>query len=189
LDLWSLRPVRRTAPPRVSNERWGRNSIDIFMLARLETAALKPSPEANRRSLARRLYFDLTGLPPTASEMTEFLADNSADAYETLVDKLLSSPRYGEHWARQWLDVIRYSDSNGFDWDEFRPRAWRFRDYVIRSFNADKPFNQFVKEQLAGDELLNGPPRNAAEQDCLLATGYLRMGPQDNSAPLFNEQA
>jgi hypothetical protein len=105
------------------------------------------------------------------------------------VERLLASPRYGEQWARQWLDAVRYSDSNGFDWDEFRREAWRFRDYVIRSFNADKPFDQFVKEQLAGDELLEGAPKTAAEQDYLIATGYLRVGPQDNSAPLFNEQA
>ena len=108
-------------------------------------------------------------------------------AIESLVDRLLASPRYGEHWARMWLDVVRYSDSNGFDWDEFRPQAWRFRDYVIRSFNADKPFDRFVREQLAGDELLAGPPRDAAEQDGLIATGYLRLGPHDNSAAQFGE--
>jgi hypothetical protein len=109
-------------------------------------------------------------------------------AYERLVDRLLASPRYGEHQARLWLDVIRYSDSNGFDWDEFRKLAWQFRDYVIRAFNADKPFDQFIREQLAGDELLAGSPRDAAEQDLLIATGYLRLGPHDNAAPLFNEQ-
>ena len=101
-----------------------------------------------------------------------------------LVDELLASPRYGEHFARLWLDVVRYSDSNGFDWDEFRPQAWRFRDYVVRSFNADKPFDQFIREQLAGDELLDGPPSTPAEQDCLIATGYLRLGPHDNAAAL-----
>ena len=106
---------------------------------------------------------------------------------ESLVAKLLASPRYGEHWARMWLDVVRYSDSNGFDWDEFRPQAWRFRDYVIRSLNADKPFDRFIREQLAGDELLAGPPRDSAEQDCLIATGYLRLGPHDNTAAQFGE--
>src|SRR6185295_10284426 len=120
-------------------------------------------------------YLDLTGLPPAPEDVSRFVADNSPDAYERLVDRLLGSPRYGEHWARSWLDVIRYSDSNGFDWDEFRPRAWRFRDYVIRSFNADKPFNQFIREQLAGDELIEGPPKDAAEQDALIATAYLRL--------------
>ncbi len=189
LDLWSLRPIRQPALPSVRARTWIRNPIDRFVLARLEAERLRPSREADRRVLARRLYFDLTGLPPPPEELEEFVSDKRADAYERLVDRLLNSHAYGEQWARQWLDVIRYSDSNGFDWDEFRPRAWLFCDYVIRSFNADKPFDQFVREQLAGDELLSGPPRNAAEQDCLIATSYLRLGPHDNSAPLFSEQA
>jgi hypothetical protein len=189
LDLWSFRPVGRVEPPAVKNRRWVRNPIDAFILARIEGAGLKPSPEADKRTLARRLHFDLTGLPPTPDEMALFLADRRHDAFERLVDRLLASPRYGEHWARQWLDVVRYSDSNGFDWDEFRPRAWRFRDYVIRSFNSDKPFGRFVQEQLAGDELVEGAPVNSAGRDALIATGYLRLGPQDNSAALFNEQA
>ncbi len=130
----------------------------------------------------------MTGLPPTPEDVQRFLADRRPDAYERLVDALLASPRYGEHQARAWLDVIRYSDSNGYDWDEFRPRAWRFRDYVVRAFNEDKPFDVFIREQLAGDELLDGPPRNQREQDALIATGYLRLGPQDNSAGAFNEQ-
>ena len=188
LDLWSLQPISNAPPPAVRNKRWVRNPIDRFVLARLEAAKLAPASEADQRTLIRRLCFDLTGLPPAPEEVDEFLRDHSPDAYEKLVDRLLDSPRYGEHQARQWLDVIRYSDSNGFDWDEFRPRAWRFRDYVIRAFNADKPFDQFIREQLAGDELLAGPPRNTAEQDSLIATGYLRLGPQDNSAGAFNEQ-
>jgi len=188
LDLWSLRPVREVDPPPVRNRRWPRNDIDRFVLARLEASGSEPAREPDRRTLARRLYFDLTGLPPTPAQINRFLADRGPDAYERLVDELLASPRFGEHVARAWLDVVRYSDSNGFDWDEFRPRAWRFRDYVIRSFNADKPFDQFIREQLAGDELLDGPPRTAAEQDALIATGYLRLGPQDNSAALFSEQ-
>jgi hypothetical protein len=188
LDLWSLKPVQRPATPDPMDKEWVRNSIDRFVLERLEGAGLAPSPRADRRSLARRLHFDLTGLPPIPEEMEEFLADKSPDAYEKLVDRLLKSPRYGEQWGRWWLDAIRYSDSNGFDWDEFRPSAWRFRDYVIRSFNADKPFDQFIREQLAGDELFEGPPRNPLEQDYLIATGYLRLGPHDNSAPSFNEQ-
>lgn len=189
LDLWSLKPVKRTDPPAVKADGWVRNPIDRYVLEKLEAANLKPAPEADRRSLIRRLTFDLTGLPPTPEEVEQFVRDDSSGAYDALVDRLLASPRYGEHWARQWLDVVRYSDSNGFDWDEFRPQAWRFRDYVIRSFNADKSFDQFVREQLAGDELLDGPPKTAAEQDMLIATGYLRLGPQDNSAPAFNEQA
>lgn len=188
LDLWSLKPIRHPEPPAVKTRRWVRNPIDQFVLAQLEKVGRQPSVEADRRALCRRLYYDLTGLPPTSAEVQRFLNDKRSNAYETLVDDLLASPRYGEQQARQWLDVIRYSDSNGFDWDEFRPKAWRFRDYVIRSFNADKPFDQFVREQLAGDELLDGPPATAAEQDLLVATGYLRLGPQDNSAGAFNEQ-
>jgi len=218
LDLWSLQPVKRRDPPSVKSKRLVRTPIDRFILARLEANSppvsgatglpgrsgsnagetpgvgrrdARPTSlghEADRRALARRLYFDLIGLPPTPEQMQRFLADKRRDAYERLVDELLDSPRYGEHWARLWLDVIRYSDSNGFDWDEFRPKAWRFRDYVIRSFNSDKPFDQFIREQLAGDELFDGPPKTFAEQDALIATGYLRLGPQDNSAGAFNEQ-
>lgn len=189
LELWSLKPIVRPPLPSLKSGLATPNPIDAFVRARLEQAGLKPSPEAPRRTVARRLFFDLTGLPPSPDEMESFLNDKTPVAYERLVDRLLDSPRHGEHAARQWLDVIRYSDSNGFDWDEFRPKAWRFRDYVIRSFNADKPFDQFVREQLAGDELLEGPPETEAERDLLIATGYLRLGPQDNSAPLFNEQA
>jgi hypothetical protein len=189
LDLWSLKPVRAGEPPNVAAADWVRTPIDHFILAKLDEAHFKPAPEADRRSLARRLYFDLAGLPPTPEQVARFIDDRRPDAYERLVDELLASPRYGEHTARMWLDVVRYSDSNGFDWDEFRPKAWMFRDYVIRSLNADKPFDQFIREQLAGDELLDGPPKTPAEQDCLLATGYLRLGPQDNSAALFNEQS
>lgn len=188
LDLWSLKPVKRVEPPRVQNKKTIRNPIDNFILAKLSENKLQLAPEADKRTLARRLYFDLIGLPPTPEQVSRFLNDKRRDAYERLVDELLASPRYGEHQARMWMDVIRYSDSNGFDWDEFRPKAWRFRDYIIRSFNSDKPFNQFIREQLAGDELLDGAPKNEAEQDALIATGYLRMGPQDNSAGAFNEQ-
>jgi hypothetical protein len=189
LDLWSLKPIKRPEPPAVRNPSKVKNPIDRFILAKLDEANLRPASEADRRTLARRVYFSLTGLPPTPEEMQDFINDRSSGSYERLVDRLLDSPRYGEHLARQWLDVIRYSDSNGFDWDEFRKTAWRFRDYVIRSFNDDKPFNQFIIEQLAGDELLEGEPRDAKQQELLIATGYLRLGPQDNSAPLFNEQA
>jgi hypothetical protein len=189
LDLWSLKPVQRPALPQVANPQQAKNAIDRFILARLEKEQLAPAKQADKRTLARRLYFDLTGLPPTPDEMRRFVEDQRPDAYERLVDELLASPRYGEQMARLWLDVVRYSDSNGFDWDEFRPRAWLFRDYVIRSLNADKPYDRFLIEQLAGDELLSGPPRDAAEQDALIATTYLRLGPQDNSAALFNEQS
>jgi len=188
LDLWSLKPLKTPEAPTDIRSARGINPIDAFILTRLQAAGLELSPEADRRTLARRLTFDLTGLPPSPEEVQAFAADDAPDAYEHLVARLLASPRYGEHQARAWLDVVRYSDSNGFDWDEFRPKAWRFRDYVIRALNGDKPFDQFIREQLAGDELLAAAPRDAAEQDALIATGYLRLGPHDNSAGSFNEQ-
>ena len=186
LDLWSLQPIIDPQPPKLKSPP--ANPIDAFVLASLETEGIAPAPIADPRTLCRRLYFDLTGLPPTPEEMDSFLQNGTAPhPVETLVDQLLASPHYGEHLARLWLDVVRYSDSNGYDWDEFRPQAWRFRDYVIRSLNADKPFDQFIREQLAGDELIEGPPRDAAGQDCLVATGFLRLGPHDNSAGQFGE--
>ena len=190
LDLWSLKPVKDVEPsaPSPAAPSTVRNPIDQFIVAKLAEQGMRLSPEADRRTLARRLSFDLTGLPPTPGEVDEFLSDPRFDAYESLVGRLMASPRYGEHQARLWLDVVRYSDSNGFDWDEFRKLAWKFRDYAVRSFNADKPFDRFIREQLAGDELVAGSPRNEAEQDALIATGYLRLGPHDNAAPLFNEQ-
>jgi hypothetical protein len=189
LDLWSLRPIAQVQPPQGDHSAPIVNPIDQFLLARLATVGRLYSPEADRRTLARRLSFDLTGLPPSPEQIDRFLADERPDGYERLVDELLASPGYGEHSTRLWLDVVRYSDSNGFDWDEFRRNAWRFRDYAIRSFNADKPFDQFVREQLAGDELVAERPQTAADQDALIATTYLRLGPHDNAAGLFNEQA
>lgn len=189
LDLWSLRPIQSPAIPSAPFGDWARNPIDHFVGEAMGRAGLTPAPEADRRTLARRLYFDLIGLPPTPEQLDQFLSDDHPDAYERLVDQLLATPQHGQHAARMWLDVIRYSDSNGFDWDEFRPRAWLMRDYAIRSMNQDKPFDRFVMEQLAGDELLSGTPRSPSEQDALVATGFLRLGPQDNSASLFNEQA
>ena len=183
LDLWSLRPVGRPELPAVRDEKWCRNPVDRFVLARLEGAGLTPSPEADRRTLIRRLTFDLIGLPPTPEEVRAFEADTRADAYERLIDRLLASPRYGERWGRHWLDVVRYADTNGFEWDEWRPNIWRYRDYVIRALNSDKPFDQFVREQLAGDELPGAGP------DRLVATGFLRLGPVDNTRALFQEEA
>ena len=202
LDLWSLRPVRdRTASPAVADPAGSigdPSPLDAWLWSGASGSKSAPLPQADPRTLIRRLSLDLTGLPPSVEEVEAFERECLQESrnprgampqtYERLVDRLLASPRYGEHQARHWLDVIRYSDSNGFDWDEFRPRAWRFRDYVIRAFNADKPFDRFIVEQLAGDELLEGPPRDTAEQDALIATGYLRLGPHDNAAGLFNEQ-
>jgi hypothetical protein len=188
LDLWSLRPVTSPALPEVQRKEWPRQELDRFILAKLEASGLTPAPEADRRALGRRLFFDLTGLPPAAEELDAFVNDAAPEAVERLVDRLLTTRAFAEHWARWWLDLVRYSDSNGYDWDEFRPQAWRYRDYVIRSLHADKPLDRFLREQLAGDEMVNGAPRDAAEQDCLIATGYLRIGPWDNSSKLFNEE-
>jgi hypothetical protein len=202
LDLWSLRPVKLQGVPSVDSltaePTTRRSPLDAWLQSGLPRSSELRVPEADSRTLIRRLSLDLTGLPPSVEDVKSFEREcvqelrsargSAPSAYERLVDRLLASPRYGEHQARQWLDVIRYSDSNGFDWDEFRPRAWRFRDYVIRAFNADKPFDRFILEQLAGDELLEGPPRDVSEQDALMATGYLRLGPHDNAAGLFNEQ-
>jgi hypothetical protein len=192
LELWSLKAVNRPKVPEVKDSSWAKHDLDRFILARLEKEGASPPAVADERALARRLYFDLTGLPPTPQQVADFktaVTRSGADnAISALVDELLDSSRLGEHFARMWLDVVRYSDSNGFDWDEFRPQSWRFRDYVVRSFNADKPFDQFIREQLAGDELFDGPPKTPAEQDSLVATGYLRLGPHDNAAKLFDEQ-
>jgi mono/diheme cytochrome c family protein len=192
LDLWSLRPVVRPNVLQAEGESWAKGDLDRLIVARMEQDGVEPPPAADARTIARRLYFDLTGLPPTPEQAAAFArrveTAGADEAIAALVDELLASPRFGEHFGRMWLDVVRYSDSNGFDWDEFRPQAWRFRDYVVRSFNADKPFDEFIREQLAGDELVDGPPKCRDEQDRLIATGFLRLGPHDNAAALFDEQ-
>ncbi len=165
---WAFRPAVKAEPP--AREKWGANEIDRFISASLNAAKLKPAPAADRTALIRRAYFDLTGLPPKPEEAAAFAADMSPDAYGKLVDKLLASPRYGEHWARHWLDLVRYAESDGYRADDYRPNAWRYRDYVIASFNADKPYDRFVQEQIAGDELWPDDP--AAR----IATGYLTLG-------------
>ncbi len=188
LDLWSLRPIRRPPLPKVHQKDWPYNPIDTFLLAEWEKRGLVPAPDVDRRSLARRASFDIVGLPPTAEQVAEFAANVESNAEEQFTESLLASYQHGEHLARMWLDVVRYSDSNGFDWDEFRPQAWRYRDYVVRSFNRDIPFDRFVTEQLAGDELIADKPKSNDQIDALIATGFLRLGPHDNAASLFNEQ-
>ena len=178
LDLWSLKQPSRD----------GSHDIDSFIRERLAKEKLTPAPEADRRTLIRRLTFDLIGLPPTPDEVAAFVADQAPDAYHKLVNWLLDSPRYGERQARLWLDVVRYADTNGYERDEFRPLAWQYRDYVIRSFNQDKPFDQFIVEQLAGDALVSGVPKNSAEADMLIATGFLRLGQWDSTASIFQEE-
>src|SRR5262249_55594801 len=142
----------------------------------LESKHVAPSPPSGRISLIRRATFDLTGLPPTPEEVKAFLKDKSPRAFERVVDWLLASPHYGEKWARDWLDLARYAESEGFKADETRPNAWRYRDYVIKSFNEDKPYDRFIKEQLAGDELWPGSP------DALVATGFNRHYPDESNA-------
>jgi hypothetical protein len=171
---WSFQRVKRPAVPAVKNTKWIANPIDAFILAALEAKGLEPNPPATRIELVRRVYYDLTGLPPTIAQASAFLADHSPRAYENLVDTLLASPHYGEKWARHWLDLVRYAETNSYERDNPKPNAWRYRDYVIRSFNEDKPYDRFVREQLAGDELA---PEDA---DALIATGFYRLGIWDD---------
>jgi Protein of unknown function (DUF1553)/Protein of unknown function (DUF1549) len=173
---WAFSPPERNLPPAVANKAGVRNPIDAFILAKMEKAGVKPAPAADRLTLLRRLSFDLTGLPPTPEEVAAFLGDEAPDAYEKLVDRLLASPRYGERWAMYWLDLVRYADSDGFKADDPRPLAWRYRDYVINAFNEDKPYDRFVLEQLAGDELFPG------DLTALVATGYNRNYPSEHNA-------
>src|SRR5439155_13562701 len=164
---WSFVPPKQSPLPQVKDSAWPRNPIDHFILARLEQAGLKPSPETDKVTLLRRVTFDLTGLPPTPAEVDAFLADESTDAYEKVVDRLLNSPRYGERMAMQWLDYARYADSHGFQTDSSR-FMWPWRDWVIRAFNENMPFDRFTIEQLAGDMLPN------ATRDQVVATGFHR---------------
>jgi hypothetical protein len=157
-------------PPAPRRAGWARDPIDAFVLHRLEANKLAPAPPADRLTLLRRVCFDLTGLPPSPEEVECFAGDERPDAYERLVDRLLASPHYGERWARHWLDVVRYADTGGFEVDHLYPNAWRFRDYVIRSLNAGKPFERFIQEQVAGDELWPGD-RDAALASALYCTG------------------
>lgn len=166
--LWSLRPVARPVEPEVRGLSWVRNPIDRFVLARMERAGVSPGPEADRATLLRRVTLDLTGLPPSPSEIDAFLGDQSPKAWDRVIDRLLSSPHYGERWARFWLDQGRYADSDGYRGDAFRPYAWRWREWVIQAFNRDMPFEQFTIEQIAGD-LLPG-----ATVDQRIATGFHR---------------
>jgi hypothetical protein len=150
---WSFQPVTRHLLPTVTDPGWGRTPIDRFILARLQKEAILPSAEADPSMLVRRLYFDVIGLPPSPQEASAFIAEKSPDAYERLADRLLASPRYGERWARHWLDVVRFAESNGFEMNQPRPNAWPYRDYVIRAFNSDLPYDRFVRQQIAGDLL------------------------------------
>lgn len=184
--FWSFRPPKAVEPPAVKNASRVRNPIDAFLLAKLEQKGLSFSPEADKLTLMRRAYFDLIGLPPEPAEIKAYLADQSPGAYEKLIDRLLASPHYGERWGRYWLDAAGYSDSEGgkLDADHPRPYAWRYRDYVIQSFNDDKPYDRFLLEQIAGDELADyehAPAVTKQMMDNLIATGFLRMVPDSTS--------
>jgi cytochrome c553 len=173
-DHWAFQKMRPVSIPEVDKKTWIRTPIDAFILAQLEKQKLSPSPQATRSELVRRVTYDLIGLPPTPEEVRDACVDSSPDWFARVVDRLLASPHYGERWARHWLDLARYADSSGFHNDIDRPNAWRYRDYVIASFNADKPYSQFVREQLAGDEI---DPTNPA---VLAATGFCIAGPSND---------
>ncbi len=167
---WAFQPVKRPAVPKVQ----AGNPIDAFIRAGLDAEGLQPAPPVERRALLRRLYLDLVGLPPSLAEQERFLRERSPQAFERVVEELLSRPAYGEHWGRHWLDLVRYAETNGYERDAARPHVWRYRDYVLRAFNEDKRFDRFILEQLAGDEL---PDATGATR---IATGYYRLGPWDD---------
>jgi len=175
-DWWSLQPLRAVAVPQADAGQKPINPIDHFILRRLQREGLTPSPEADKRTLIRRLSFDLIGLPPQPHEVEAFVADTSAGAYDRLVDRLLDSPHYGERWARHWLDIVRYGESQGFERNKFRPSAWKYRDFVVEAFNSDMPYDQFVRWQIAGDVLAPDDPL------AVIASGFLALGPYDLTA-------
>ena len=173
-NYWAFQPVKRPSLPAVKQIGRASSPIDAFILAKLEEQGFEPNLPADKRTLIRRAYYDLIGLPPTSDESEAFLADQSFDAYEKVIDRLLSRKQYGERWARHWLDVVRFGQTNGYERDGEKPFAWRYRDYVIKAFNEDKPFNRFILEQLAGDEL------DDVTHDSIIATGFYRLGVWDD---------
>ena len=174
---WAYKALAKPAAPSVKDTRWCRNDIDRFILAKIEAKGLRPAPEADRLALIRRATLDLTGLPPTPDEIDAFVKDTAPDAYERLIDRLLASPHYGEKWARHWLDLVRYADTNGFERDSDKEAAWKYRDFVVRALNADMPYARFVKAHIAGDELAD------RDFDTLVATGFYRLGLWDDEVP------
>ncbi|HSI36646.1 MAG: DUF1549 domain-containing protein, partial [Phycisphaerae bacterium] len=174
MKFWSFVPVAKPVAPDVKDKAWVKSPIDAFVLAKLEANQLRPAPPANKIALLRRAYYDLTGLPPKSDEVEAFVADASPDAFAKVVDRLLASPQYGEKWGRHWLDLVRFAETNSFERDGIKPNAWRFRDYVIDAFNTDKPYDQFVREQIAGDEL------DKVTHESIIATGFYRLGQWDD---------
>ena len=173
-DLWSFHAPKKSAVPEVHDAAWVRTDIDRFVLAGLEAKGLKPVADADKLTLIRRVYFDLVGVPPSLDEITAFVQDKSTNAFITVVDRLLGSPQFGERWGRHWLDVARYAESSGKEANFAYPHAWRYRDYVIGAFNADKPYDEFLREQIAGDLLPAKNERERAQHE--VATGYLAIG-------------
>jgi mono/diheme cytochrome c family protein len=173
-QFWSFKPVVKPHLPKVEQQAWVGSPIDAFILAPLEAKGIRPNPPASKAELIRRAYYDLTGLPPSLAEVEAFVTDDSVDAFERVIDSLLESKQYGERWGRHWLDLVRYAESNSYERDGEKPHIWRYRDYVIRSFNEDKPYTQFVREQLAGDEFDERTP------DSIVATGFYRLGIWDD---------
>lgn len=171
---WAFKPMQQVEPPQIDNAAWNKNPIDAFIYHGLQSAGLQPNPPAGRATLIRRAYYDLTGLQPTAQQVRQFLSDPDPLAFEQVVDQLLESPHYGERWGRHWLDLVRYAETNSYERDGPKPNAWKYRDYVIKSFNDDKPYDQFLREQLAGDEL------DEVTTETLTATGYYRLGIWDD---------
>jgi len=183
---WAFQPIRYPTAPAVAHSRPDLHPVDAFVEAALEAKALKPNPPATRRELIRRAYFDLIGLPPSPEAVQAFEADGSPEAWPRLVDRLLALPQYGERWGRHWLDVVRFAQSSGYERDGEKPLAWRYRDYVVKAFNDDKPYDQFIREQIAGDELEPYRP------DAVIATGFQRLGvwddePDDKRMAEFDE--
>ena len=175
-EFWSFQPPQAAPAPKVADVAWPRTDIDRFILAAAEAKGVQPVADAERRTLIRRVSFDLVGLPPAPGEVEVFVNDRSPQAFELVVDRLLASPQFGERWGRHWLDVARYAESTGKERNFAFPDAWRYRDYVIASFNRDKPCDQFIREQIAGDLL---PSKGAAERnEHLIATGFLAIGPK-----------
>jgi hypothetical protein len=190
-EFWAYQPIRRLPVPKVAAADRVATALDAFLLARLEPKGLSFAPEASKRALLRRAFFDLTGLPPTPEETATFLTDTAPDAYERLIDRLLASPRYGERWGRHWLDIAGYADSEGYTAEDIiRKDAYKYRDYVVRSLNADKRFDLFIQEQLAGDEMIPLPYQNLSAEaiEKLTATGFLRMAP-DGTASMVDQPA
>ncbi len=183
-DWWAFRPVVRPEPLRPRRDGWARTPIDAFVFQKLESEGLSPAPEAERRSLIRRLAFDLTGLPPTLEEVNAFLADQSAEAYERLADRYIASPQYGVRWARWWLDLARFGESDGFEYDGFRPNAWRYRDWVVDALNRDLPYDEFARLQLAGDVLRPDHPGAIEATGFLVAGAFDVVGQNQQSLPM-----